>query len=164
MDKFHLAVLFLLYHGQISAVKKAYNNKGYHYILWKNVLFLVSVAFSTSINIFKKKTLHNMMRGSEHPVSEPCMWLIIYPLPASVVCPLHSHHHVSLSLLLTPSRCLSFLPPFPFHSQSAPFAPHLLCPPRSLCTLYMWCTFHLITPRREWVASPVSRQPWWIYQ
>ncbi len=25
------------------------------------------------------------------------MWLIICPLPPSVVCPLHSHHHVSLS-------------------------------------------------------------------
>lgn len=84
----------------------------------------------------------------EHPLNEARVWLIIYPLPPSVACPLHSHHHVSL---LTPTPQPFIPPPSPSHSQSAPFGP-----PSPLSTLFIMYTLHVVHISSHYTSEKLS--------
>lgn len=104
---------------------------------------------------FSLLSLHNRTGGA-NTAWAPYVTVTIYPpfccqhqaLPSQL-----SSSYITLSA--PPLRLLQpfILPPFPLHSQSAPFAPYLLCPLSSLWTSYMWCAFHLITPQREQMGS-----------
>lgn len=86
----------------------------------------------------KKKTNPAQYEERKRPLNEHCMWLIIYPRPPSVVCPLHSHHHVSLLLtphspafnspsFLFPLSINTFLPPPPISSVRPVHYVHSTC-------------------------------------